>query len=685
MLATLADAPLDDPNLVYEPKYDGIRALVTVTPGPRGVAVAIASRLGNDKTAQFPEIVAALAAWKRSKPEALLLDGEIIALGPEGAPLGFGRLQERIHLVAASDVARRAAAQPVAFVAFDLLRVGAEDLTGLPLRERRARLEGALAGAPEGVIRVSRQAVGDGAALMAEAQAEGWEGIVAKDARSLYRPGKRTTDWRKLKLVQRQEFVVGGWTEPRGSRNRFGSLVLGVPEAGGLRPVGQVGSGFSDGDLRVIGARLDALARRDSPFTQPPVVNEPAHWARPELVVEVRFSEWTRDGHLRHPIFLGVRDDVAAASVRREARADAPAEPAPPRALVRPPPSRGKAAPAAKAPTRPRKASAGPAPDAETAALLGALEELEARGAGRLRLANGDVLDLGNLQKILWPELGITKGELLRYYATIAPQLLPVVRDRPLVMRRFPDGIARSAFYQHRAPDDVPPGVRSEPVPGDTDVPARLIGGSLTTLLYMTQLAVLSQDPFFSRLQSPSVMDFAAIDLDPMDGATFATVLDVARWVREELDSLGVVSYPKTSGASGVHVFIPLPPRTPYKAGMIFCQIVGELVAKKHPKQATVERTVSRRDPTSVYVDCLQNIEGKTLACAYSARASEYGGASAPLTWDELDAGVDPTHYTIRTLPARVREVGDLWEGLRTSPGIDLAAALDRVQTRHGG
>jgi bifunctional non-homologous end joining protein LigD len=200
----------------------------------------------------------------------------------------------------------------------------------------------------------------------------------------------------------------------------------------------------------------------------------------------------------------------------------------------------------------------------------------------------------------------------------------------------------------------------------------------------MAQLAVLSQDPYFSRLQSVSMMDFAAIDLDPMDGAPFSRVLDVARWVRDELEGLGVTAYPKTSGASGLHVYVPLPPRTPYKAGMIFCQIVGELVAKKHPKEATVERMVGRRDDAHVYVDCLQNIEGKTLACAYSARGSAFAGASTPLTWAEVDAGVDPADFTIRTLPARVRERGDLWEPLRTSPGIDLQAALERVQARHG-
>jgi bifunctional non-homologous end joining protein LigD len=665
MLATLADAPLRDPHLVYEPKYDGIRAIVTVTRDKGVGTVAIASRVGNDKTAQFPEVVAALAAWAKKRKSPAVFDGEIVALDDARRPLGFGRLQPRIHLQGGKDVARVAAAQPVALIVFDLLRDGDEDLCKLPLTERRKRLEAALGVAAieaQGALRLSRQVTGDGEALMAEAQAEGWEGLIVKDARSIYRPGKRTSDWRKLKLVKRQEFVVGGWTEPRGSRARFGALLLGLPSEAGrlreakLRYVGHVGGGFSEDALRTIGTRLDALAAAASPFAEKPPTNDKPHWVRPALVVEVRFGDWTEDGHLRHPVFLGVRDDVVATAVARE---DTPPRTAAPAAVD-------------------------DAMDEDTASVLTALQALEARGSGRLTLPSGDVLELGNLKKVLWPELGITKGELLRYYVTIAPQLLPVVRDRPLVMKRLPDGIAGPSFYQHRAPDGPPPGVRAEPVPGDTDVPARLIGGSLTTLLYMAQLAVLSQDPFFSRLPSVNVMDFAAIDLDPMDAAPFSRVLDVARWVRDELEALGVTSFPKTSGASGLHVYIPLPPRTPYKAGMLFCQIVGELVATKHPRVATVERTVNKRDPTTIYVDCLQNIEGKTLACAYSARASAYGGASTPLTWREVDDGVDPKDFTIRTLPARVRQVGDLWEGLRTAPGIDLQAALERVPARHG-
>jgi bifunctional non-homologous end joining protein LigD len=678
MLATLADAPLRDPHLVYEPKYDGIRALVGVTVGAHGARVTITSRLGNDKTPQFPEVTRALEEWCRHRRGSLLLDGEIVALDASGRALGFQRLQDRIHLTAARDIARRAEGQPVAFVAFDLLREDGDDLCGKPLMERRKRLETVLEGAPSEVIRLSPQMVGDGAALLAQAQAEGWEGLIVKDARSLYRPGKRTADWRKLKLVKRQEFVIGGWTEPRGSRSRFGALLLGLPEEGGrLRFVGHVGSGFSEEALRTLGARLDELAQKACPFESPPLSNEKAHWVRPALVVEVRFGDWTDDGHLRHPIFLGLRDDVAPAAIVREDKTmPEPAKAQKGQKVLKA--EQGKPGKPAK------KGAAAPALEVDGEPLISVLQELEARGGGRLHLPDGDVLELGNLKKVLWPELKITKGELLRYYVTVAPQLLPVVHDRPLVMRRFPDGIARSAFYQHRAPDDVPPGVRAEPVPGDTDVPRRLIGGSLTTLLYMAQLAVLSQDPFFSRVQSPTLMDFAAIDLDPMEGATFERVLDVARWVRDELESLGVTAFPKTSGASGLHVYIPLPARTPYKAGMLFCQIVGEMVAKRHPKEATVERTVSKRAPDAVYVDCLQNIEGKTLACAYSARASDYGGASTPLTWQEVDAGVDRRAFTIRTLPARVRQVGDLWEAMRAARGVDLEAALERVQARQG-
>lgn len=668
MLATLADAPLRDPHLVYEPKYDGIRALIAVLPHEQSAQVTIASRKGNDKTAQFPELVAALAEWGARRGAPALLDGEIVALDEAGEPVGFGNIQDRIHLSDPREIGRLAAARPVAFVAFDLLHDGADELTARPLAARRARLEQALAGLGEGgPVRLARQVTGDGTTLFAEAEARGWEGLVVKDARSPYRPGRRTLEWRKMKLLKRQELVVGGFTEPRGARAWFGALMVGVPAAGGgLRYAGHVGGGFSDSELARVGRLLTERLTDVCPFDTRPPANERPRWVRPELVVEVKFTDWTAEGYLRQPIYLGLRDDVVPASIADETM-----------------PARSKSAPPAKPARQPRKKSpvAAEATAEDLNGVLAALQSLITRGSGRLVLADG-AIDVGNLNKALWPKLKLTKGDLMRYYVQVAPYLLPVVRDRPLVMKRFPNGVDSDAFYQQRAPDEVPAGVRAQRISVDDDVPARLVGGNLATLVHMVQLAVISQDPWFSRAQSPGEMDFAAIDLDPMPGATFARVRDVARWVRDELDALGITGWLKTSGSRGLHVYLPLGPGTSFESGMLFCQLVASFIVRKHPEAATVERTVNRRDPSTVYIDCLQNVTGKTLACAYSARASDYAGASTPLSWNELDDRLDPRAFTIRTLPERLREVGDLWAGLRGAKGVDMDAALERIQSR---
>ncbi len=317
------------------------------------------------------------------------------------------------------------------------------------------------------------------------------------------------------------------------------------------------------------------------------------------------------------------------------------------------------------------------------------LTELEeAKKDGDVSLPNGDTLRVTNLAKVFWPKQRLTKGDLLRYYVTVAPFLLPAVDDRPLVMKRFPNGIERPAFYQQRHPESSPPGVRREVLPADVDPideegpRDRLIGGSLTTLLYMTQLAAISQDPWFSRVADPRHQDYAAIDLDPGDDTPFSHVLDVARWVKEELDTLGLPGVPKTSGATGLHIYIPLQKRTSYESGQLLCQIVATMVSSKHPKEATITRAVKRRARGTVYVDYLQNILGKTLATAYSARASDYAGVSTPLTWDEVARGVDPRDFTIATAPARFREVGDLWAALRTGPKADLGKISQKLEDR---
>ncbi|MGE3276686.1 MAG: DNA ligase D [Vicinamibacterales bacterium] len=687
MLAVLPahEPPLGDARLVYEPKYDGIRAIALVDPASGPPRARLWSRNGREKTDQFPEVTAALEAWAQALGAPHVFDGELVALDPAGRPAGFQRLQGRINVRAPGYTSRAEprtpAEQPAAFIAFDVLREGAHDLRGKPLTERRKRLEAIFADHPPAsdTVRLTPQAAGDGHALMAQATDEGWEGLIVKVARSPYRAGRRSPEWQKLKLQLQDEFIVGGWTEPKGARARFGALILGVRDGRTLRYVGDVGTGFNGAELDRLWALLQERATSRSPFTPPPKTAAAAHWVTPSLVVQVRYTEMTDEGRLRHPAYLGLRDDKAASEVHAPGRTTSASRPAAAkRRTVTAKTSASRKA--SRGAGRKRVTDPLAAWDAEAAMLTAQIDDLEARKKdGRLRLPDGDTLDVTNPSKVFWPEPGLTKGDLLRYYARVAPLILPVIADRPLVMKRLPNGITRQAFYQHRAPDPVPSGVRIETLPDD-DVPARLVGGSLKTLLYMAQLASISMDPFFSRVDTLDLADQVAIDLDPQEGATFTDVLHVARWVHEELERLDVPAFPKTSGSSGVHIFIPLPPGTPYQAGMLFCQIVATLVATRHPKVATVERMVGKRKRGTIYVDYLQNIEGKTLACAYSARASAFAGVSAPLTWDEIHGTIHPEDFTLGTMIDRVRAVGDLWAPLRRHEGADLAGALDRLR-----
>ncbi len=313
---------------------------------------------------------------------------------------------------------------------------------------------------------------------------------------------------------------------------------------------------------------------------------------------------------------------------------------------------------------------------AKTADLVEQLDAIQAAGGdGVLLLSDGDRLEVSNLRKIFWPKLKLTKGDLFRHYARVSSYILPAIADRPLVMKRYPNGVDAKPFYQHRAPDKLPPGIIVRDIDSDSEKRAHLIGGSLKTLLYTTQLAAISQDPWFSRVQHLGVVDHVALDLDPPEGAPFRRVLDVARWVRDELDALKVPAFAKTSGAGGLHVYVPMPPGTPYEAGLLFAQIVATMVARKHPKVATVERGVKARG-ARIYVDYLQNIRGKTLASAYSARANEFAGVSTPVTWDEIDEGVSPKDFTIRNFADRMTAVGDLWAALRKAKGADLRAVM---------
>jgi bifunctional non-homologous end joining protein LigD len=672
MLASLDDPPLDDPHLVYEPKYDGIRAIADVTGG----VVRLWSRLGNEKTTQFPEITAALATWARRLTAPVVLDGEIVALDDHGEPAGFQQLQGRIHLTGARPSRPSSPSrQSVAYIAFDLLRDGATDWRDRPLLERRAALERLLGNTGTPAVRLSTMVRGDGRALFEEAKARGWEGLIAKRADSAYKSGKRTPEWRKRKIVHHQEFVIGGWTEPRQTRSHFGALLLGVYKDGALQYVGHTGTGFNEKELARLMKLFGPLETAAPPFRVTPKTNERPHWVKPELVAQIRFTEWTADAKLRHPVYLGLRDDKRPGDVRREDTSDALVKSG---ARSRAPDER---APRSRTSVRSGAAGPGAKDTKDIEALIEQLRDIErSRREGVVTLPDGDTLKVTNLQKSFWPKQKLTKGDLFRYYARVAPFICPAVADRPLVMKRYPNGIAGQWFYQHRV-DNVTSGVRTEVV-NVAQRRAQIVGGSLKTLLYTVQLAAISQDPWFSRVDHPEFADHVAFDLDPSEGVPFARVLDVARWIRDELVTLGATGAPKTSGASGLHVYVPLPPETPYDAGLLFSQIIATVVAHKHPAIATTERSVRARG-RRVYIDFLQNILGKTLATAYSARASDYAGVSTPLRWAEVDAGVDPREFTIETVPSRLEAVGDLWAALRKSAGLDLSR-VQRYAERTG-
>ena len=602
--------------------------------------------------------------------------------------------------------------QPAALVVFDLLIVSEHDLRERPLTDRRAALEHVLEAHPfpSSTLRISEQVAGDGRALHARAKEQGWEGLLVKQARSPYRTGRRSPEWRKLKLQHVDEFVVCGYTEPQGARAGFGALILGArtgdtAKNGTLSYVGDVGTGFNGDEIDRLWGMLQRLATKASPFADTPsTLARRAHWVTPTLVAQVRYTEITDEGRLRHPAYLGLRDDKTAAEVVAPAAlaSRAPARPSSRDVLALAPPP--------KAPQVERYESrllcaveghAGLAPSDRgqlqtsretTTRCHGGHPQLErnvsaARSARRPRtIEEGWPADPARRRHARTdePRQGVLAGDRkdegrsAAALRAVAPLILPVIKDRPLVMKRLPNGVTGKAFYQHRAPEPVPPGIRAETLPDD-DVPARLVGGSLKTLLYMAQIASISMDPFFSTVQALDYADQVAIDLDPQPGATFPQILDVARWVHEILERVNVRGYPKTSGSEGLHIFIPLPPGTPYEAGMLFCQIVATMVATQHPKVATVQRMVNRRKDGTIYVDYLQNIQGKTLACAYSARASAFAGVSAPLTWKELDEGPMPQDFTIDTIAARLDVVGDLWADLRADKGANLLAAIDKL------
>jgi bifunctional non-homologous end joining protein LigD len=671
------DVPAGD-EWVFEPKYDGIRILALITRD----AVALMTRNGHDKCRQFPEITGRLGELGRKLGRNLVFDGEIVALDGRGEPARFQELQGRMHLLDEGVVERRSSAAPAAFIAFDILIDGNALVLDETWDERRKHLARVVSAAPAAVkrvLRLSDVAEGSPDKMLRDAKKHGWEGVMAKRRDCPYEPGRRVRHWQKLKLENRQELVVGGWTEPRNSRKHFGALLLGYyDEDGNLVYAGHSGGGFTEALLKEIGKKLKAIELKDSPFTTTPKTNERAHWAAPKYVAEMKFNEWTTSGMLRQPTFLGLRDDKDPRSVVREPQT-ATTKDGGLRMEDRAKTGRArrKAKSVAARAKQPRARSVLNPPSS-------VLEQLRknAKATSATILADSKTkLDVTNLGKIFFPVPKITKGRLMEYYAEVSPYLLPALEDRPLVLKRYPNGIKADAFYQQKAPDKVPTGIRVEPVADEgITTERRLIGGNLATLLYIVQLGAVSTDPWHSRVQNIADADYSIVDLDPGPTAKFKRVVQVARWVKEELDELGLHAVPKTSGASGIHIVLPLPPGASYQVSVTLAQLVAMRVNKKHPKETTIVRAVKSRPENAVYVDYLQNIRGKTVASVYSARAETHASASTPLKWNELTDDLDPGDFTIESLPKRLKRVGDLWAaGMRRAnrlPGIvgDAAA-----------
>ena len=662
MLATIGTTIPTGAGWTFEPKYDGVRVLAFAA----GASVRLITRNGKDKSHQFPEVTAGVRALALRRKRPFVLDGEIVAFSGD-APARFQALQSRMHLQGERDIAGQVKSTPSALIAFDLLVDGDSVLLDQPWNVRRKRLERFIgARAPKG-LRLGDSAPGDGEKLLARARRDDWEGIIAKRVDSTYQPGARSRDWLKLKVEFRQEFVVGGYTEPRNTREHLGAILLGYFDGDDLVYVGHTGGGFTRESLAAMAKRLARLERKSSPFSTPVRTNEKAHWVRPEIVVEVKFNEWTADSRLRQPIFLGVRDDKDPREVTREAtsvqrghgvaRAAATRRRTGAAASVKSPPKKSAAKRTAK-----RSASAVSGTDARLEVELDAAEH-ERRDA-HLTLGRGVTLSLSSLDKVWFPGRagGYTKGDVLRHYVRVAPFILPVMEDRPLVLKRFPDGINGEAFYQQKAPPNPPAGVRVDTIEdADGDHVERLVGGSLATLLYQVQLGTISVDPWHARVKSLGFADYSVIDLDPGPRAKFDRVVEVATWVKAELDRLGLRAALKTSGSTGLHIFLPLPARTSNEAALLIAQLVATRVASAHPREATVERTVSARPKATVYVDYLQNVLGKSVAAAYAVRARPGATVSTPLEWDELTSKLDPRDFTIGTVGERFARVGDIW------------------------
>jgi bifunctional non-homologous end joining protein LigD len=625
MLASPAEKPFDRRGWMFEVKWDGYRAIAEVEQGH----VRLYSRKNLAYGSHFRPIVDSLEHLGHDA----VLDGEIVVLDIYGKPQ-FSLMQTY----------QRDRKGTLVYEVFDLIYLDGHDLRKLPLAKRVELLAGVIPDLPH--IRLGDHLLEHGVAFFNAVSERGLEGIVAKDSKSPYTPGLRSLSWLKIKAQRRMEAVIGGFTEPSGSRRGLGSLILGVYDKDELVYIGHVGTGFDDKALVDLRARLDGIAQPKSPFTKKPKANAKAYWVRPDLVCEISFQEWTGEDHVRHPVYLGLREDKDAKEVGREkveALADPPKEeekPKPP-AVVRAP----------------------------------------VKGE---QMIGGQLLKLTNLDKIYWPDEGYTKGDLIQYYREVAGVMIPHLKDRPQSLNRHPNGIKGKNFFQKDMRRQPPPTwVRTIEIESDDKMSLTPLCQDEATLVYLANLGCIEINPWNCRVATIDQADYALLDLDP-ESVSFDAVVEAAQMIRKVLENAGVKGYCKTSGKRGLHVYIPFGARYSHDQAKQFAELIAHIVNARLPNTTSLARMPSARQHR-VYLDYIQNGKGKTLAAPYSVRPYRGATVSTPLKWAEVTADLDPARFTIRTMKKRLDTVGDLWKPV-LGEGIDLercikklAQALERI------
>jgi bifunctional non-homologous end joining protein LigD len=595
-------------NWLFEVKWDGVRGLVHIDKG----SLTIYTRNNNRCETQYPELQ---VLPHYIDAEQVILDGEIVVMDESGVSR-FELIQPRIHTKDANSIAKMAQKNPVHLLVFDLLYLNGFDLRRVPLIERKRLLEKIVK--PFALLRVSEHFDSGGEELLEAARQSGLEGLIAKSVNSVYE-SRRSPNWLKLKLTFEQEFVIGGYLP--GERDYFGSLALGFYEQGKLLYAGNVGTGFNTKTLAELWRLLEPLKTARSPFAKGDQIPRGTLWVKPQLVAQIKFANWTEDRKLRAPVYLGLRDDKTPTEVSRQEA---------------------------------------PAPGFLSADKKEVVTTIDSHS-----------LKFTNLDKIYYPDDGYTKRDLLNYYDAVAPLILPHLKDRPLSLKRYPNGIHEQYFFQKNTPAGYPTWLRTETI-GDIRY---VLADDRASLLYLTNLGCIDQNPWMSRTGSLENPDFILIDLDPQQ-CPYDKIVEAALLVKTKLDAIGLTGYPKTTGGDGMHIYIPIKPEYSYEQARTFAEVIARMLAAERPDLFTTPRAVEKREKNRVYFDYLQIAESKTISAPYVARAYPGAPVSTPLAWDEVTPGLHPSQFTIGNAPERFARTGDLFHGVLSKPqGVEKAFA----------